>query len=225
MSRSSCCAPTSAATRRSRADSAARRSRPPSLNSPVDRCRLRHRRRHDQRRVDAVHRHGVRRRPDPARCARYRRPAAAATRARDHRGGLRRARAGARGRDRAPRHQAGQRDADHHRRRQGDGLRDRPGADRVVGDDDPDRGRRRHRALPLARAGARRARRCPQRHLLDRLPALRVADRRTAVHRRDRRRGCLPTRTGGPDPAVHRRAGRACRRPTRSCWWRCRRTR
>ena len=42
----------------------------------------------------------------------------------------------------------------------------------------------RHRAVPLARAGPRRARRRAQRPLLDRLPALRAAHRAAAVHRR-----------------------------------------
>ena len=44
-------------------------------------------------------------------------------------------------------------------------------------DHDPDGGRHRHRPVPLARAGARRDRRRPQRHLLRRLPALRAAGR------------------------------------------------
>ncbi len=50
--------------------------------------------------------------------------------------------------------------------------------------DDADRARHRHRGVPLARAGPRRARRRPQRPLLHRLPALRAAHRPAAVHRR-----------------------------------------
>ena len=69
-------------------------------------------------------------------------------------------------------------------------------------DDDPDRGRRRHRAVPLPRAGARRDRRLPLRRLLHRLPALRAAHRPAAVRRRQPGRGGLPARA---------RAG-ACRR-------------
>ena len=53
-----------------------------------------------------------------------------------------------------------------------------------AGDDDPDRRRHRHRAVPLARAGPRRGRRRPLRRLLHRLPALRAAHRPAAVHRR-----------------------------------------
>ena len=65
------------------------------------------------------------------------------------------------GRHRAPRHQAGQRHADPGRRRQGDGLRHRPGAGRRVVHDDPDPGRDRHRAVPVAGAGPRRDRSTP----------------------------------------------------------------
>ena len=89
------------------------------------------------------------------------------------------------------------------RRREGDGLRHRPGDRRLVGDDDPDRCRGRHRAVPLARAGAWRAGRRPQRPLLDRVPALRAARpaaRRSSATPRSRwptstcaRRRCAPS--------------------------------
>ena len=55
---------------------------------------------------------------------------------------------------------------------QGDGLRHRPRHRRHQRDDDPDASRDRHRAIPLARAGAGPERRRPQRPLLDRLHAL-----------------------------------------------------
>ena len=58
-------------------------------------------------------------------------------------------------RHRPPGHQAGQRHAHAERRRQGHGLRHRPRAGRRVVHDDADAGRDRHRAVPLARAGAR----------------------------------------------------------------------
>ena len=65
--------------------------------------------------------------------------------------------------------------------------------------DDPDRGRRRHRAVPLPRAGARRDRRLPQRRLLHRLPALRAAHRPAAVRRRQPGRR-WPTSTSASRP-------------------------
>ena len=76
-------------------------------------------------------------------------------------------------------------------------------------DDDPDRGRRRHRAVPLPRAGPRRDRRLPLRRLLRRLPALRAAHRPAAVRRRQPGRGRLPARA----------RARRSRRPTttRTC--------
>ena len=80
------------------------------------------------------------------------------------------------------------------RRREGDGLRHRPRDQRRVVDDDPDRGRGRHRAVPLPRAGPRRDRRLPLRRLLRRLPALRAAHRPAAVRRRQPGRGRLPAR-------------------------------
>ena len=75
---------------------------------------------------------------------------------------------------------------------------------RRVVDDDPDRGRGRHRAVPLPRAGPRRDRRLPLRRLLGRLPALRAAHRSAAVRRRQPGGGRLPARP---------RAGRAPVRP------------
>ena len=62
--------------------------------------------------------------------------------------------------------------------------------------------RPRHRALPLARAGARRDRRQPQRPLLHRLPALRAAHRAPAVHRRVPRVDRLPARERAAGAAV-----------------------
>ena len=70
------------------------------------------------------------------------------------------------------------------RRGQGHGLRHRPGGRRHLGDDDADPGGHRHGAVPLARAGAGRARRRPLRPLLHRLPAVRAAHRAAAVRRR-----------------------------------------
>ena len=77
---------------------------------------------------------------------------------------------------------------------QGHGLRHRPRRRRQRRDHDPDLGRARHRAVPLAGAGARREGRRAQRRLLDRLPALRAAHRAPAVHRRLARVGRLPAR-------------------------------
>ena len=117
-------------------------------------------------------------------------------------------------RDHPPRHQARQRDAHPGRRRQGDGLRHRPGDLRRVQHDDPDRRRGRHRAVPLPRAGARRDRRLALRRLLRRLPALRAADRPAAVRRRQPGRGRLPARPRAGGAAVrprHRPAARGRR--------------
>ena len=66
---------------------------------------------------------------------------------------------------------------------QGDGLRDRPGHRRLQRDDDPDPGRHRHRPVPLSRAGPRSRGRRPLRPVLDRLHALRAADRPPPVRR------------------------------------------
>ena len=115
-----------------------------------------------------------------------------------------------------PRHQAGERDADADRRRQGDGLRHRPRDRRLVGDDDPDGGRRRHRAVPLARAGPRRAGRRPQRPLLGRLPAVRAADRAAAVRRRLARVGRVPARPRGGVSRRRPSTATSRRRSTRS---------
>ena len=103
-----------------------------------------------------------------------------------------------------PRHQARQRDAHPGRRREGDGLRHRPGGLRRLQHDDPDRRGRRHRAVPLPRAGPRRDRRLPLRRLLHRLPALRAAHRTAAV-RRATARSRWPTSTS----ASRRRRRRA----------------
>ena len=65
---------------------------------------------------------------------------------------------------------------------------------RRVVDDDPDRRGRRHRAVPLPRAGPRRDRRLPLRRLLRRLPALRAAHRPAAVRGRQPGRRRLPAR-------------------------------
>ena len=79
------------------------------------------------------------------------------------------------------RHQAAQRHRRSRGRRQGDGLRHRPGRR------EPDDGRgrdHRHRAVPLTRAGPRRAGRPDVGSVLDRDRALRAPHRRGAVHRR-----------------------------------------
>ena len=83
--------------------------------------------------------------------------------------------------------------------------------------------RARHRALPLARAGARRGRRQPQRHLLHRLPALRAAHRAPAVHRRLAGVDRLPARERAAGAAVAARPRGDRRRSTRSCSRRWRR--
>ena len=155
------------------------------------------------RRLPALHRHGVRRRPDPARHPARGPQDPARAGAGDHHRRAVRARLQPPRRDHPPRHQARQRDAHAERRRQGDGLRHRPGDERLQ-HDDPDRGGGRHRAVPLPRAGARRDRGLPLRRLLRRLPALRAAHRPAAVRRRQPGRGRLPARP---------RAG-ARRRPT-----------
>ena len=94
-----------------------------------------------------------------------------------------RARVRARARDRAPRRQAAERAARPRGLGEGDRLRDRPLAARRRAD------RRRPRAghdrLRVARAGARPRRRRPVGHLLARRRALRDADRRRPVPRRE----------------------------------------
>ena len=75
--------------------------------------------------------------------------------------------------------------------------------------DDPDRGGHRHRRVPLARAGPRRARRRPLRPLLDRLPALRAA------HRARRRSSATP-RSPWPT-STSARTRRRRRSTTRRC--------
>ena len=100
------------------------------------------------------------------------------------------------------------------RRREGDGLRHRPRRLRRLLVDDPDRGGRRHGAVPLPRAGPRRDRRLPLRRLLRRLPALRAAHRPAAVHGRQPGRGRLPARPRAGASAVrprHRAAARGRR--------------
>ena len=167
-------------------------------------------------RAAALHRDGVRRRAHAARDPPRGPQDPPRARAGDHLGGAGRPRLQPPRRHRAPRHQAGQRDAHPERRRQGDGLRHRPGDRRLVLDDDPDRGRGRHRAVPLPRAGPRRDRRLPQRRLLHRLPALRAAHRPAAVRRRQPGVGGLPARPRAGAPR-RPRSTRSCRpRSTRS---------
>ncbi len=119
-----------------------------------------------------------------------------------------RARVRAQVRPRPPRHQAAQRARRLRRAREGHGLRHR--ALRVEPDD---RGRfdHRHRAVPLARAGARRARRPALGHLLGGSPPLRAADRRRALYRRHagRDRDEAPVRRSRA--AVEEAPGRAAR--------------
>ena len=64
----------------------------------------------------------------------------------------------------------------------------------------PDRRRDRHRAVPVAGAGQRRAGRRPRRRVLTRLRALRTPHRRTAFRRRHAGRGGLPARSQEPSP-------------------------
>ena len=109
-------------------------------------------------------------------------------------------------RDRPPRHQAAQRARRPGGAPQGDGLRHR-----ALRREPDDRGRldHRHGAVPLARAGARRAGRPALRPLLGRRRALRDAHRAGAVHRRHaaRDRDEAPLRDAGA--AVGAAAGRA----------------
>ena len=107
-------------------------------------------------------------------------------------------------RDRAPRHQAPQRDRRRRGAREGHRLRDR--ARRRVGHD-RDRLDHGHGAVPLARAGPGPPGRRARRPLLDRRRAVRAADRAGAVRRR----------VGGDDRAQagHRGAGAAVAATTR----------
>ena len=109
-----------------------------------------------------------------------------------------------------PRHQARQRHGDARRHREGDGLRHRARAG--TRDRTADLGRARHRVLPVARAGAGRARGRAHRHLLAGRRALRDAHRPAAVHGRHPGGGRL--QAGERDPgralaAEPRRAARA----------------
>ena len=177
---------------------------------PGDRLGLRHRRGVGDRRLrdrPALHRDGVRRRPHAARHPPRGPQDPPRARPRDH---LRRP-GGPRlqppRRDHPPRHQARQRDAHPERRREGDGLRHRPGHVRRLLAHDPDRRRGGHRPVPLPRAGPRRDRRLPLRRLLRRLPALRAADRPAALRGRQPRRGGLPARPRARRPSVQPRPG------------------
>ena len=133
-----------------------------------------------------LHRDGARRRADAEGAARRARPVAARDRDRLHAPDPLGAPLRAPERDRAPRHQAAQRDRGRRGPGEGDGLRDR--ARRRREPDDRGRVDHRHRAVPLPRAGARRSGRPDVRPLLDRDRPLRAADRVGAVHRRDARR-------------------------------------
>jgi hypothetical protein len=86
------------------------------------------------------------------------------------------------GRGRAPRHQAGQPHGPARRRGEADRLRHRPGPRRHAAH--PHRHGRRHRAVPLPRAGAGHGGHRRLRRLLPRRRGLRVPDRRPAVRRR-----------------------------------------
>ena len=149
-----------------------------------------------------VHRHGVRRRPLVRRAAARPRADDPARRRRDPHPGLPRARLRAPQRRRAPRRQARQPDGQHRRRGQAGRLRHRQGG-RAVGHHEGRLGAR-HRRLPVARAGARRARRPglgpvrARRRLLPadgRQAALRggLADRSRAPAGGRRRRRAWPT--------------------------------
>ena len=119
-----------------------------------------------------------------------------------------RARVRAQIRARPPRHQAPQRARRLRRAREGHGLRNSPL--RVEPDD---RGGldHRHRAVPLARAGARRARRQALGHLLGGSPPLRAADRRRALYRRHAGRDRHEAPLGRPRAAVEEARGSAAR--------------
>ncbi len=155
-----------------------------------------------------LHRDGVRRGADAEGAARRARPVAARDRDRLHAPDPLGAALRAPERDRAPRHQAAQRDRRRRGPGQGDGLRDR--ARRRREPDDRGRLDHRHGAVPLPRAGARRPRRPDVRPLLDRDRPLRAADRLGALHRRDPGRD----RDEAPLAGARRlppRTGRRCR--------------
>ena len=135
--------------------------------------------------------------------------------ARDHRRHPRRAGVQPPHGHRPPRHQAGQRHADPHRRQvkvMDFGIA-RAMADSAATMTQTAVGHR-HRAVPLARAGQGREGRRPHRPLLHRLPALRAAHRPAAVHRRLPGRRRLPARPREPQPR-RRRSTRIGRRPRR----------
>ena len=170
------------------------------LSHPEHRLDLRPRR----GRGHLLHRDGVPRRPLAQ--GADRRARAGADQGRDRlraqhpRGARGRAQAG----DRPPRHQAAQRA---HRRRgppEGDRLRDR-----ALRREPDDRGRldHRHRAVPLARAGARCAGRPDLRPLLGRRRALRDAHRPGSVHGRHAARDRDEAPLGSAEAAVGAAAG------------------
>ena len=132
-----------------------------------------------------LHRDGAHRGADAQGAARLAWPVAARNRDRLHAPDPLGAPLRAPERDRPPRHQAPQRDRRRGGPREGDGLRHRP---RRRQPDDRGRLDHRHRAVPLARAGARGARRPDLGPLLDRDRPLRAAHRHRPVHRRDTRR-------------------------------------
>ena len=145
------------------------------------------------------HRHGVRRGTDAQGADRHPRPVPRPRRDLLRPPGAGRAPLRAPERDRPPRHQAAQRARRPRGPRQGRGLRHRAG-----GLEPDDRGRldHRHGAVPLARAGSRRACRRVVRPLLDRDHALRAPDRRGAVHRRDAGRDRHEAPVPGPARAL-----------------------
>ena len=122
---------------------------------PRDRRRVRHRRGAERFRAAALHRHGVRRRPDPARDRQDHGPDEPAAGARRHGRRVRRAGLLAPPPDHPPRREARQHHDQPRGRGEGDGLRHRPRAGRGA-ERHADRRRHRHRAVPVARAGARR---------------------------------------------------------------------
>ena len=151
-------------------------------------------------RGDVLHRDGVRRGADAEGAARRARPVAARDRDRLHAPDPLGAAVRAPERDRAPRHQAAQRDRRRRGPRQGDGLRDR--ARRRRQPDDRGRLDHRHRAVPLTRAGARRPGRPDLGSLLDRDRPLRAAHRRRPVQRRDPGRDRDEAPLAGSRPAL-----------------------
>ena len=158
----------------------------------------------------AVHRHGVRRGPHPARPAAGR---AAARRRHGRstspRGVLAALEYSHRGRHRPPRHQAGQRHADAERRRQGHGLRHRPGDGRRVRDDDPDR--RPSSARPSTCRRSRRAAR-PSTPAATSTPRAACS---TSCSPGGRRSSATPRSPSPTSTSVRSRSRRAC--TTRRC--------